>query len=185
MMSAMQAQLCVHYEASFDLRLPKNIGVSYGRAKLTPSALQKSVGSFCEKVGFECVEEHVISEDDKLLPGRTFLSIDLANVAKKQGIEVDGPAHFINVIDDNDDDDDGNNNEISPTGDYVVDRQRAHMRLDQFRDTNGATAMKHRLLCHEGFNVVHVPFFIWAKLMSEEEKMSYIGETVDEFCEGF
>ena len=167
-------QLCVKYEANFDLNLPSFFSETYGQGKLTTSSLQSSVSAFCRQVGFSHVEEHILSQNDKDLPGRNFLSIDLANVERKIGIEVDGPAHFINIIDD----EALEMKKREDTGDFIVDRQREFTRLEGFKDASGATFMKHRLLIHEGWNIVHVPFFIWTKLMTDDEKRRYITDDV-------
>jgi len=182
-MAAMQVHLCVRNEAGFDLTIPKNFASYYGNQSLSTSKMQDAVAQTCAKAGFDFVSEFIVANGDSEYPGRNFLSMDIADVGRKIAIEVDGPAHYINVIDEHEirmkSEADG------PTGDRNIDKQSSNMKFNMYRDVSGATFLKHRMLCHEGWEVIHVPFFIWAKLLGEEERVQYVTEDLfGEFIEG-
>jgi very-short-patch-repair endonuclease len=94
------------------------------------------------------VQEHLIVTDDldanygiKLSSERLeFLSIDIARLEDKTGVEVDGPAHFVNILD------------------------------QGRRQPNGPTALKDRLLKHLGWKIIHVPFWEWRDVDGDRKK---------------
>ena len=85
--------------------------------ELNTSRLQSSVSRAFERIGFKYTQEYVLEahhlliasnddEDDDFIQldnNAGFLSIDLADIKQKLGIEVDRPAHFINLLDECDD----------------------------------------------------------------------------------
>ncbi len=83
------------------------IQISSSMLMLTVSKLQKAVSGTFNKIGFDNLLEHVIDankindEYGGQLPHspKQFLSIDIANVENRIGIEVDGPGHFVQLID--------------------------------------------------------------------------------------
>lgn len=120
--------------------------------QLTTSRLQSKVGNVLDRLGFDHVEEHVIStngiershnivlsEDNQEV-----LSIDMADVDKLIGLEVDGPGHFITVLDDE-------------SGD------------EESLQMNGPTSLKDRLLNHLGWSVIHIPYYEWRELKGDDE----------------
>jgi len=130
-------------------------------------------------VGFSHVLEHVITTDElesnhniKLSPEKVeFLSIDIANLKDLVGIEVDGPGHFVNVLDCVVDDG-GEKERFFPSGNKgsgicaKMEWQLSNSR----RQVNGPTALKHRLLCQLGWEIVHLPFWEWRNLAGDQEK---------------
>ena len=73
---------------------------------LTISKLQRGVSITFDHIGFDNILEHVIDTNESRclkargsLSLREFFSIDIANVEKNIGIEVDGPGHFVCFID--------------------------------------------------------------------------------------
>ena len=117
----------------------------------------------------------MIGAKDLLVDGDTdttpfpseFLSIDIANVAEKIGVEVDGPAHFVTVLDFDSDKNSFANGDVLYEGGGA--KQMGNKMGWKFisngrRKSNGATALKHRLLCHLGWCTVHIPFWEWRGL---------------------
>lgn len=146
------------------------IQISSSMLTLTVSKLQKAVSSTFDKIGFENVLEHVIDTNEikdeygLQLPHspKQFLSIDIANVQQKIGIEVDGPGHFVRLID--------------KSGKLPL---CAHLLQPQFDDrgenrVNGPTILKHRLLTHLGWDIVHLPYWEFQELAgNKEDEMAY------------
>jgi len=103
------------------------------------------------RIGFNHIQEHLIITDDlesaygvNLSSQRIeFLSIDIARLEDRIGIEVDGPAHFVNILD-------------------PQEQNR--------RQANGPTALKHRLLNHLGWILFHVPFWEWRDVDGNKDR---------------
>ena len=141
---------------------------------LSTSKLQTSVSKVFEKIGFSHVQEHVLGTDTLKEHGITltssplnFLSIDIANIESRVGIEVDGPSHFINILDEYRED---------SKGSKMQDLKSGRMWLfewDGDRQVNGPTGLKHRLLTHLGWRIIHIPFWEWNTLDSEESQNEY------------
>ena len=143
------------------------IEMSSSMLTLTISKLQRDVSNTFTEIGFENVLEHVIDTNEingeygVQLPQtpQEFLSIDIANIEQKVGIEVDGPGHFVRLIDDS----------RKPS-------KKATLDLDsQFADkgenrVNGPTLLKHRLLTHLGWNIIHLPYWEYQSLGGDREK---------------
>jgi len=136
---------------------------------LSTSKIQRAVSSAFHRIGFDHVEEHIITMADMANQGVSFtpnealqiLSIDIANLENKIAIEVDGPAHFICRIDD-----------VSDSGGHtrlVNGKLEYQYRWDgDKQQINGATALKQRLLSLLGWQVVHLPFWEWYALGTDE-----------------
>ena len=143
------------------------IQMSSSMLTLTVSKLQKTVSSMFDKIGFANVLEHVIDTNEIKdeygiqLPHspKEFLSIDIANVAKRLGIEVDGPGHFVRLLD---------KSGKSPVG-------LSHHFYDRGENrVNGPTLLKHRLLTHLGWEIIHLPYWEFQDLAGDKEKeMAY------------
>ena len=152
-----------------------NGGSETNELTLNTSVMQRSVSTAFKRIGFDHVEEHVISleglasEYDVNLPPKAVevLSIDIANVPRRIAIEVDGPAHFITSI----------NEEGGSTGYTKINKSG---RLEyQFTWTgdrqtfNGSTAMKQTLLKKLGWKTINIPFWEWYRLEGPEEEDDY------------
>lgn len=141
--------------------------------KLSTSKIQRSVSDTFRRIGFEHVEEHVITMKEmaeeygiNVAPKpMEILSIDIANVADKIAIEVDGPSHFVSIID--------NVHEAPPSagfGWYNKDKlEYQYMWKGDRQHINGPTALKERLLISLGWQVIHLPFWEWYALDGDPE----------------
>ena len=151
------------------------VQMSSSMLTLTVSRLQRSVSSTFDDIAFENVMEHVI--DTNAISGeygiqlpqapKEFLSIDIANVDKRIGIEVDGPGHFVRLID-------------------KPEQQTAKANFKQpFDDlgqnrVNGPTILKHRLLTHLGWDIIHLPYWEYQELGGDKTKeMAYCQSLLD------
>lgn len=162
---------------------------------LTTSRLQQDVSRAFSRVGFEHTIEHVIRTDEievncvhdmsSFSSEKTeFLSIDIANIKDKIGVEVDGPGHFVNILDGNSDDDGRADLSSVPA---MSNRDGAVIKKvggigwkfnsESLRQFNGPTALKHRLLSHLGWYIIHLPFWEWRDLDGDAEKE-------DVYCNG-
>lgn len=143
---------------------------------LSTSKIQRAVSSSFTRIGFDHVEEHVITMEEMANDhGVSFspkpleiLSIDIANLSDKIAIEVDGPAHFVSQID-----------EVTDDGGHT---RLMNGKLEyQFRwkgdkqQMNGPTALKDRLLSLLGWKVIHIPFWEWYALCGDESSQ-------DDYC---
>jgi hypothetical protein len=131
-----------------------------------------------DRTGFHHVEEHVIHTEDLRnefgieLSERPleFLSIDIANVEDKIGVEVDGPGHFINLLDF-----EGSERETV---------KHNNVGLTGRRQVNGPTEFKDRMLRALGWRIEHVPFWEWRELDGNKEKEDlYTANLMKEFQE--
>lgn len=134
---------------------------------LTVSKLQREVSETLTQIGFDNVLEYVIdapsnqhleNDDPNQLPENPdeFLSIDIANLEKRLGVEVDGPGHFVRLID-------------------VAEASHLNDDRDQFADrgenrVNGPTLLKHRLLSALGWNIIHIPYWEYQNLGGDKDK---------------
>lgn len=187
-MSLLYVQLAIDMEwPDNDLNLPENFPDGWDAVddnpaesmvsmlSLSTSRIQSDVSSAFSRVGFHHTEEHVITMDElvsnhgiHLTSKRSFeiLSIDIADVENKVGIEVDGPGHFVSVLD-----------TCSPQ-----EQNRGFSRLsngkveyqfqwdDRQQMSNGSTALKTRLLQGLGWRICHLPFWEWHALKGDKRK---------------
>lgn len=145
--------------------------------QLTISKLQKDVSRSLTNIGFENSMEYVIDAPTNQQAGEElpenpdeFLSIDIANVNKRLGIEVDGPGHFVRLIDQN-----NKSNRKSSADD-----------ADQFADkgdnrVNGPTLLKHRLLTALGWNIIHIPYWEY-QYLEDDKREEYCRSIMDRHC---
>jgi hypothetical protein len=179
-----------------DTKRPKAVDderdTSSSMLELTTSRLQTDVSQALNRVGFSHIQEHVIATDDlrdsheiNLSEERLeFLSIDIANIQDRVGIEVDGPAHFINILDEKTNNDkmgiqaadNINNSKGKSTTKSMNDVTRKGKNKKglqpkyNFRtQVNGPTALKHRLLCHLGWCIAHIPHWEWRHVAGDNE----------------
>jgi hypothetical protein len=140
---------------------------------LTTSGIQNRVSRTCKRIGFSHVEEYVISTNELVrdhgvqLQGTPVdvLSIDIADPARKIGIEVDGPGHFIHVLD--------TWSPQEPALGYVkiVNGKLEYQFLwDSRMDMNGSTSLKKRLLEKLGWDIKRLPFWEWHSLKGNHQK---------------
>lgn len=144
---------------------------------LTSSKIQLVIGEAFDRIGFDHVQEltidaaamdkdygvFVTSVDTELL------SLDLAQIETKIGIEVDGPGHFVTRIDN------------GPTKAAVAGHEtgvifrsgKYQCNFDwsyEDQEMNGSSVMKERMLELLGWNTVHIPFWEWYAIRGSPEK---------------
>jgi hypothetical protein len=161
---------------------------SNGDLQLNRSGLQQIVSAALARIGFSHVEEYVFdmatlsndygilydkeSINNESLMSSEILSLDMANVQERIGIEVDGPGHFISNIDNLNrsvDAADPHQKDTmvykSPTSGKVEvvfgwngDTKRISIKR------NGPTALKLRILEAMGWTIHNIPFWEWANV---------------------
>lgn len=133
--------------------------------ELKPSRWQKTVSNVFQRLGFEFEDEHIIRSNDPIgsngvgltSTSQEFLSIDLANTKTRVGIEIDGPSHFINVID-------GNSLTYN-----VNDNNSRRNNNKRRRKESGPYLFKDRLLTHLGWHIIHIPFWEWSAIGNDQK----------------
>ena len=139
--------------------------------RLSTSKIQRDVSNAFRRIGFSHVEEHVINMESlsqeygiqmASLP-KDILSFDIANVDAKIGIEVDGPAHFLSLLEDED------NNAIPGSGPRMVNGKVEYQFSwsENGQQINGATALKSKLMEGLGWRVINIPFWEWYSLKED------------------
>ena len=130
-------------------------------------------------IGFEHKLEHIISTNELQADygitlsseDQEFLSLDIANLEQMVGVEVDGPGHFVNIID-------GGSGGVGDGADSEYtggamktgkDTTGWAFTANAQQQANGPTALKHRLMRHLGWKVAHIPYFDWREQDDEEE----------------
>ncbi len=139
--------------------------------QLTTSKLQNKVSNALNRQGFVHVQEHVISTDELerdynivlSKENQEFLSIDVADIDNMIGLEVDGPGHFVTVLDDCDMKQ-GNGKTLKTRN----GKNSWKVTPDSTQQFNGPTSLKDRLLHHLGWSVIHIPYWDWRGLKGEE-----------------
>lgn len=117
--------------------------------------------------------EHIISTDELQdnygislsTENLEFLSLDIANLDSKIGIEVDGPGHFVNILD-------GSNDVTGSDGgaiNTVRGKRGWQFMANSQQHVNGPTALKHRLMEHLGWSIGHIPYYEWREQEDVEE----------------
>ena len=161
--------------------------------QLFRSNLQQTVSDALNRIGFDHVEEYVfdmatLANDYGLLSAglegnkkgcmsSEILSLDVANVPDRIGIEVDGPGHFIINIDNLND---LNDDDYRPAEVYTNPNGRTEVVFGWNGNSsrivvkkNGPTALKSRLLKAMGWTIHNIPFWEWKEvdgdLEAEEE----------------
>lgn len=144
---------------------------SFDELNLSTSKMQKSVSNALTRIGFDHVEEHVITMAEMATEHSInvapkpieILSIDVANIPEKVAIEVDGPAHFICRV---------YKDPHRPGGYAKFLNGKLEYQFswngDQ-QEINGPTALKQRLLHDLGWKVIHLPFWEWYELGGNAE----------------
>ena len=88
---------------------------------------------------------------------------------------MDGPVHFVTVLDDESDESGQiqSHSGRKKKGGKKITNGGDNMVMWEFlsngrRRINGPTAFKHRLLGHLGWRIIHVPFWEWRELKGDE-----------------
>jgi hypothetical protein len=188
-MSLLYVQMAVDKEwPDNDLTLPENFPDGWDAAdgpadrpaesllsmlSLSTSRIQSDVSSAFDRVGFSHVEEHVIAMDELFrnhgvqLSSKPFeiLSIDIADVQDKIGIEVDGPGHFCTILDTWSPQEEAKGYAKMRNG-----KMEYQFEWDDRQQMNGSTALKDRLLQRLGWRILHIPFWEWYAINGDTEK---------------
>jgi hypothetical protein len=148
------------------------IQMSSSMLTLTVSKLQRDVSNAFDEIGFDNILEHVIDTNEIKdeygiqLPQtpKEFLSIDIANIEQRIGVEVDGPGHFVRILD--------NPGKSTAKANNIQNRiVQGHTFQDRGDNrVNGPTILKHRLLTHLGWNIIHMPYWEYQELGGDKEK---------------
>jgi hypothetical protein len=159
------------FSSSSSLTNPLPPAANTFEMNLTTSKIQRDISIAFTRVGFTHVEEHVITMDQLArdygirVPAKPMgvFAIDIANVQDKIAIEVDGPFHYISIIDDEPDD-------TSNVGHAKLVEGKLESpfgRIGTRKRINGSTALKERLLRGLGWQVLHVPYWEWNHLAND------------------
>ncbi|CAJ1961283.1 unnamed protein product [Cylindrotheca closterium] len=155
---------------------PLGVEDSY-ELELVSSKFQMQIAQVFDQIGFDHVQELTIDAATMEKEYGVFvtsmdaemISLDLAQVDTKIGIEVDGPGHFLTKIDN------------GPTKAAVAGHEssvvfykgRYQCTFDWNygdQDINGASAMKERMLKKLGWKLVNIPFWEWYAARGDPEK---------------
>jgi hypothetical protein len=172
-------------QTSGGLRLPADFPDGWGRQassardedyisetmvelSVSTSKIQREVSAAFRRIGFLHVEEHIISMEDLARAGvnvapkpMPILSIDIASLEHRVAVEVDGPSHFLSIIDG-----------ICETGGYSkLTNGKLEYQFCWSEDghiINGPTLLKQRLLTLLGWKVIHLNFWDWYAVKGDE-----------------
>ena len=136
---------------------------------LSTSKMQRAVSEAFSRIGFEHVEELVITMEEmagshgiNVSPKPIeILSVDIANKDARIAVEVDGPAHFVSRIDQHPTSGGGYSKLINGKLEYQF------VWNGEQNEMNGATTLKQRLLLSLGWDVVNIPFWEWHRVAGD------------------
>lgn len=143
-----------------------------GIMDLSTSAVQKRVSDAFDRIDFGHVDEYLLTMKDLVddfriqMPSLSadIISLDIANIDSKIGVEVDGPGHWISNIDPSD-----NPNLLSSVGEYRkhisknggVSYEYTFNWNSNDQAVNGSTSLKQRLFDKMGWKIINLPFWEW------------------------
>lgn len=144
---------------------------------LTSSNIQLLIGDAFDRAGFDHVQEHVIGSDTFANEYGIFvtavttdmLSLDLAQVDSKIGIEVDGPGHYVTKIND------GPTRGAIEASNAGVIRGKNGLKcrfswVGDDQEINGSSVLKARMLGRLGWKIANIPFWEWYPVSGDPEK---------------
>ena len=162
--------------------------------ELTTSAFQRRVSMAFDRIDFGHVDEYSLSMKDLVddfgiqippLPV-DILSLDIANIDARIGVEVDGPGHYNSVIDPLD-----NPDLLSTVGEWKNSRHSSGMVEYHFhwnseqQVVNGSTSLKQRLFDQLGWRIINIPFWEWIPVdhrYEGESRKSAKFEAQEDYC---
>jgi len=124
--------------------MKKRILSATKRNKVRVSKSQLHVSRVLKSLGFE----HEI-EKSPLGRGDRFLSLDMADEARKIAIEFDGPYHYLR-------------------------RGGRECAMNTALTVDGRTAFKTRVLGKMGWRVIRISYLDWQKLKNKEEQFEFL-----------
>lgn len=183
-MSLIYLQLAMEQEkAGNGLCLPEGFPDDWGEQSLSPgdlsdttmelrlstSRLQEDVSAAFHRIGFDHVDEHIITAADLLENQgmaispryQEVISIDIANLESQIAIEVDGPAHYVADIE-TVPMEGGRSQVVRGRLEYIFKMSGERHRI------NGPTALKNRLLEQHGWRSINIPFWEWYDLDGDQ-----------------
>jgi len=141
-----------------------------GIMELNTSGVQNRVSAAFDRINFGHVDEYILTMKDLALdyqiqmkptPAVEILSLDIANIESKIGVEFDGPGHWVSSID-------GDMNHIlSSTGEYMPPRGKEGIWNYKFnwnsdgQTMNGSTSLKQRMFHKLGWRIINIPLWDW------------------------
>ncbi|KAL3914058.1 MAG: hypothetical protein SGARI_000327 [Bacillariaceae sp.] len=143
--------------------------------EINTSNTQRSVSAAFDRVGFDHVDEHIYTMKDMAelfgIQMAAFplemLSLDIANVGSRVGIELDGPGHYITDIDNRED-------LLSDVGFYRPNNKGINEYVFNWnshdQEINGSTALKLRIFDLLGWKVFNIDFWTWAAIYKNSKK---------------
>ncbi|KAG7348153.1 FAST kinase-like protein, subdomain 1 [Nitzschia inconspicua] len=143
-------------------------------SEINTSNTQVAVSKAFDRIGFPHVDEHIHSMMDLVREYGismgahpvNVLSMDIANVQSRIGIEIDGPGHWVSDISN----DDAILNHIGyyrPNKNGILEYVFQWSTDDQ--EINGSTALKFRMFQKMGWKVINIPFWDWSKIYGNEK----------------
>jgi hypothetical protein len=157
-----------------------NMMNSGGYIEINTSRIQESVSEAFDRIGFGHIDEYTLTMEDLAVDYNInmgaypveLLSLDLANVQSKIGIELDGPGHFVTVIDTPE----ASRDEgyvLSNVGYYQMSKNGMWRYTFKWnwdtQEVNGATFLKSRVFAGLGWHLINIPFWSWLDLDGNSE----------------
>mmetsp|Transcript_10871 Transcript_10871/g.23114 ORF Transcript_10871/g.23114 Transcript_10871/m.23114 type:complete len:1206 (+) Transcript_10871:171-3788(+) len=148
----------------------------------TTSGTQNRISMAFDRINFGHVDEYLMTMKDltadfeiQMPPFSVeVISLDIANIDSKIGVEVDGPGHWVSNIDSS-----TNHNILSSVGEYRGpapndNKKDNNNRLFEYnfnwnsddQMVNGATSLKQRMFQHMGWKIINIPFWEWNRVDS-------------------
>eukprot|EP00536_Pseudo-nitzschia_multiseries_P003502 jgi/Psemu1/64177/estExt_Genemark1.C_540102 len=166
----------------------------------TTSGIQNRISKVFDRIGFGHVDEYLLTMKDltsefaiKMSPFPVeVLSLDIANIESKIGVEVDGPGHWVSNIDP-----ETNHNILCSVGEYrgpapnIGDNKKdSNNRIFEYNFNwnsedqmiNGATSLKQRMFQHMGWRIINIPFWEWSRVDNQNTNDSTKIEAQEEYC---
>ena len=175
---------------------PSSTTDANGILEISTSAIQTRVSQAFDRIDFGHVDEYLLTMKDLVdefgiqmppLP-KEIISLDIANIDARIGVEVDGPGHWISNIDPS-----SNPDILSSVGNYRKWAPRNGETSFEYKfnwnakdqDINGSTSLKWRLFEKIGWRIISVPFWDWIPVDSKanrgENEVDLI-KAQDDFC---
>ena len=149
---------------------------SGGDLEINTSQTQEDVSEAFNRIGFGHVDEYILSMEDLAKAYSInmgpypidLLSLDLANIQSKIGVELDGPGHFVTSLDRRDE-----GYVLSNIGHYQTSKTgKMRYKFNWSWDTqevNGATNLKSRIFAGLGWDIINIAFWEWLEVNGETE----------------
>lgn len=160
---------------------------------LSTSATQNRISDAFDRIDFGHVDEHTLTMKDmvkqfdiQMSPlSIDILSLDMANVDAKIGVEVDGPGHWISNIDPSE-----NQNIFSSAGTYKESKSKNGDSTFEYtfkwnsedQVINGSTRLKLRLFDKLGWTIINIPFWEWLPVESPSLTKEEQIEAQNNYC---